>query len=699
MTGLLDDIVREATRLPQGTRRDNPPAAPARGTGEDMARSVPPGLARGLSAAGGFPIDIINHLLSGSAWLSNRALGRDDTPAQIPIGRAEDYRRLIDSGMAAIGADGVTNYRPQTLPGRMVEQAGEFGVPAILAPGAGLARGLGSLPGMARMGGVWAGAGAAQEAAGTGARELGVPPAMEAALRAAIAASLGLGGMHSMARNTNAARMVRERMQGISPQQLDDAGNLQQTSRDIGVPLVGGEALGQAGSRVQQLASDVMQSPQASALPRALEGRRAAVQNAVRDMGEQMSPGPLPPVAGIVDEVSRGARDVIQNARRERTAATSPDYRSAAGDPVDPNLISPLLRDLDREIAASGGRTALGGAVQEYRQAITPRANEPFNLGPVAQVQRETARGLYPGQSGAPRQGLPGLLDTQQRGVIGPVNQQLRDILEATNPTFARAQQNYRAMSPAVEELRSPGLLGALQKAVPETGSVPAAFNRQFGAIAPADATMTSPDVIARLFGEMRATAPNALPTLARQGLLGRLEQAGARGPIGASDPTIGARLAKLTVGPPGSQANENWRAVMSGIENSRNLPAGQLQTGFQNLMDVLRQTASIPGVGSPTNRRAMTAMEASRSPGATVMETANVMQGSLFAPLARQMRAMANAGTNRVLDRVLADPNNIERLRQLATLPIGSTRWQRAAVQIINTSTAIETGLNGQQE
>lgn len=695
--------------------------APRRGVAEDMARSIPPMISGGISTALGFPVDTINMLLGGSAWLTNRVTGRNDAPYQIPVGRGVDYRAGIDSGVRSVVGDDVSNYRPQTLPGRMVQQAGEFAIPAMLAPGVGMARGMATLPGMLRLGRNWGAAGAAQEAAGTGAREMGLPPEIEASIRAAIAASLGIGLSMPMARQQNASRIARENLDGVTPQEIEQAQRLQRTSQDIGVPLVGGEALGFPGQRVQQLASDVMRTPQGRELTAAMGRRQGQVQQAVEGFTGQIAPGPLPPAANIVDEVSRGARNVIQDARARRTMATSPDYRAAALDPVDPALLRPLLRELDQHIAEAGANNALGRALTDYRNRVAPpaapgptpgAATPPPGampmVGPLAQTYRETARGIYPAPSAAPQTGLPGLLGTQERGVIGPVNTQLRDILEATNPTFARAQETYRRMSPPIEELRSPGLFGGLQRALPETGSVPAALQRQMGAIAPTNPTMTTPQTIARLFGEManpnRTPAypptPLALPRLARQGLESEMHSALNAGGLGVTAPTVGARFALQTAGREGSRRAEgNWQAVMAGIERSQNLPEGQLQTGFQNLIDVLRRTGQIPGAGSPTHGRMATAREASRSPGAAALETTNLSRGSIFGTAADAMRNMANRGAYRILDRVLADPNNIDRLLELARLPVGSTRFQRIAATIINTGSAVQGGLDRQGE
>lgn len=123
----------------------------------------------------------------------------------------------------------------------------------------------------------------------------------------------------------NAAKMIKQAMQGKTEEEWKQADTLFQKAKDVGVSLMGPEAF-KGGSQVQQLASDVAASPAGGAKVREFTGNRAdQVQASVKQHLDRLGKD----VGGqeAANQVQEAADKVISNAQEFRTKAASPDYQ------------------------------------------------------------------------------------------------------------------------------------------------------------------------------------------------------------------------------------------------------------------------------------------------------------------------------------------------------------------------------------
>lgn len=124
----------------------------------------------------------------------------------------------------------------------------------------------------------------------------------------------------------NAAAMIKQAMQGKTPEQWAAAQKLLEQGQKVGIPLMGPEAF-QGGSQVQQLASDVAASPASGAKIRAFaEPRADQVQASIKDHMANIGRN----VGGqeAANQAQTAAEKVISNAQEFRTKAASPDYQA-----------------------------------------------------------------------------------------------------------------------------------------------------------------------------------------------------------------------------------------------------------------------------------------------------------------------------------------------------------------------------------
>lgn len=363
---------------------DEPSAAAKAGAFlKDVARSAESGVDAGVAGLIGAPNALIGLGEAGAGWAA-RKLGhlvgatpnseRPGAQSQPSIADGFPSAEAVSKSMEAQTGPA---YKPQTTAGEVAHTVGEF-APNALAGGGTIAQRAAQVvvPALA------------SEASGRVART--VAPELEGPARLVGGLVGGIGTAVAQAPR-GAAAVMREGLDGVSPEQLDRAQALMQSSRDLpggGVPLSLDEALnavtgGQA-TRASQLARVVANSGG--------EGQKIASEFYAARPGQVDAAGRAA-FQGVADQPAAPSAlgAAIQDAARTAVDQTPQgmaltEARQAAGPRITPEqagqVIQPELRQAyDRR---EGMRAAL--AEQDYRAA--ERAPEGIGIERTIPVER-----------------------------------------------------------------------------------------------------------------------------------------------------------------------------------------------------------------------------------------------------------------------------------------------------------------------
>jgi hypothetical protein len=211
-------------------------------------------------------------------------------------------------------------------------------------------------------------------------------------------AILGAAGGSLLRSPTAAAEsLVGRGVQGVTPQQWQQAETLIQNGRGIGVDITMPEAIQQVtngGTNLAALQRFAENSPQSADRMAAFMAPRAGqVRQAGENFFDTLAPATdTPSVLGM--NLQRAGRNAIGEVQGERTAATRPHYQATNGQAVPQPDMEAILRDIQQH-AGADQTGLLGGPLAELRQSLvaapgqpgTPATRTPV-MGPNGQVIR-----------------------------------------------------------------------------------------------------------------------------------------------------------------------------------------------------------------------------------------------------------------------------------------------------------------------
>jgi hypothetical protein len=384
--------------------------------------------------------------------------------------------------------------------------------------------------------------------------------------------------------------------------------------------------------------------------------------------------GPRPAPGAAADAAQAAAEAAVGALRGARSSAAAPFYQAADAQHVDAAAIGNLIDQLD---AITPGRgTALEAEIKKMRDALTtgriidpatgaPPVPDPITgitpagvpepltlIEPLSDLYRSTR-----GRIDAPIVARDAI-DSVVAGRIGPINDQLRAILE-TNPDFAAGQSTYRAMSPAVTAAeRSP--VGTIATAGREVG--PPRIEAMIRAFSDPEAIRQQD--IAFTARALNASNPAAFRGLVQVYLTNALErQLGKGGLAHASNPRVGA-MVQDALGKIPSQAAGNIEAMLRELAVPAGLNPDEVIAGWRDLMTTLDRTGRIPAAGSRTAMRAELAQAASANPVAVAADLAST---SPFRTFANWLSESTARGAYRDVARALVAPDSLAAMAELA--------------------------------
>jgi hypothetical protein len=387
--------------------------------------------------------------------------------------------------------------------------------------------------------------------------------------------------------------------------------------------------------------------------------------------------GPPRSPVQIVNNVQNTARSIIQDARAARTAASEPFFTAASGQTVSRYDMQQILGQIDAKIAEVGANSATGKALLKYRDQIARDGDFVRNvatgqmlrnpkIGPLYNTYKETRDTLAAGPVD-PKAPL-----NTTRAVLGPINQNTRDVL-TTNPDLSMGTFAYQMMSPRVNDLRQPELLGRLQKALPEdgTGNLSAAMTRQLDVIT--NPNIARPATIDRVFSEFGASRnPTAARDLAKLYFQNTLAKVGV--------PDSNARASRFVDELTGGNANTraNLEAVISNVARANGVNQAEAVQGWRVFTQTFDAAMERPAIGSRTGPRSeLTKQLESGGAAGTAVAAANLTKGSVLAPI---REALGRRRYGQLADALFGNEAGIDALARLAKLPPDSEA-ARAAV------------------
>ncbi|MGF3026508.1 hypothetical protein ACQVP2_27255 [Methylobacterium aquaticum] len=385
---------------------DHDPFGPEPSMLADVANSAGAGMIRGAASLPDLPQTMAELANAGTGWLAKQAARAilspfGEKPASdrgIDVARAtadmpslpkvQDFPKVGAGALAALeGATGKL-YEPQTTAGRYARTAAEF------VPGAGRSvLAFGILPGLASEG-------AGQIVEGT---------AAEAPARVAAGLLAGGGAAALKAARPGSNALMREALDGFTPEQIDAAGARMRTGIEAdGTNLTFGEALNQEtggrATRVSQLERVAANSPGGQALSELYAARPGQVEQAGRRAFDAVTPPTDAPSAlGLdIQDAARGA--LMQTPEGQALAAA----REAAGPRVTPLQAGETIQSELRGVLDRATQQRERQAAVDY--AAARAAPERFGIDRTVTVERPGEPSLVtldPGSAAPPRFAAP----------------------------------------------------------------------------------------------------------------------------------------------------------------------------------------------------------------------------------------------------------------------------------------------------
>lgn len=300
---------------------------PKVGAGEDVLRTIPGGLARGVTATAGVLGDAQNIGQRGFNWVADRALGvaqdmtgNDFGVAHHPHTQAVDHGILDGGGITSADLNhGVQDiagpyHEPQSWQGRAADTASGVAASTAIFPGSLLAKAM-------RIAVPTAGSAAAGEAT----RGTKYEPA------ARIAGLLAGGTLQNAGESIANAptRLMSKALAGTTPEQLADAIRLQQSAASLpggGIHITPPEALGSPGMLGLQHFAENAPAGRALAAP-IFADRPEAVARVVRALADRVAPADTAPAASAIRNQG-AAQGVLTQQRQAINATASPHYEA-----------------------------------------------------------------------------------------------------------------------------------------------------------------------------------------------------------------------------------------------------------------------------------------------------------------------------------------------------------------------------------
>lgn len=633
---------------------------------EDSVRGFGGGLIRGAAGTLGLVTDTI------PGFIANQVSGlegylRGETPDETKRRIAERRKSISEMSptLAAVARsigdnlstkgiqhniESVTGeaYVPQTRPGKFASTAGEF-VPGAMIPFSGPVRAanigrdalaFGVIPGL-----VSEGAGQAFEGS-----------AMETPARFAGGLAGGLGSAGAL-RNGVAPNMIRNAVDGVTPQQIDAAEQLFQRAYQAGQPMSRAEAL-QAVTQGRTGLGDLQHTVEGMGGMRDFYAARPA-QNEVA--ARQAFGGIAPQAAAdpfqLGPAIGSSAERIVTDVRQAINRATRPMY-DAAGQHLVPQQVH----------AAMMSDPLFAQTVNMIRHDPALNANVRAASDRSVRMYDEVAKQLEQRSQNAAQPLNPQANQTVS-AVTGSLGSDVKDIAIASDRAAVNGPSAYEAALANQARLRQQYLEPLLNGPIGKIAGRDTGTQKAINVLFPTSPLPNSAGEIGQAVGALSARNPMVARQLVRAHAEGLFNEATQR--LSSSGPTQtgGAKFAAIIRGNP--QQAANLEAAVRALPNG-----DQIWPGFNRFLENLEAQQFRQAIGSRTAFK-IPGVEDLKS-GGLANNAAQIVATGGFKWPQKALQGIQNWNVGRNLDelaRVLTDPAAGNYFRSIATAPRGSTK------------------------
>lgn len=633
--------------------------SPAVAQSDDILKGAAGGLVRGAAGLAGLPALAADYLTQASDRIAQRVTGQSDDEYRDQQQRRKDAR-LFPGALEALKPEGVQHgietvtgpaYVPTTRAGKFASAGAEFGVGGALGRASNLARnliGYGIVPGL-----LSEGAGQAFEGS-----------AMEAPARIAGAVAGGMGSAIAM-RPSTTGKMIRGAVDGVTPQQLDEAEALFQRAHQIGAPISRAEAI-QAVTNGATRIGDLQHTVEGMGGMKPFYSHRPAQNEAAaRRAFDELSPpngNPNPSQTGPA--VGQAAEDLIGDVTQAINRHTRPLYQAAEAQRVGPQVQQALISDplYARTLQEIRSDPALYRTIENLPDD---------SVGVIDLVQRrmreqaETAR--VPGQASTSNLAAANFEDARTMPLAAADTVTGSRPATATTPAIAG---NYEAARNTQQQLRQQYLEPLMNGPIGKLAGRDTTTKNAINALFPENPIPNSADEIMTSVSALAARNPRATRELVRAHAESVFNEASQRMAQGGFNQSGGAKFAAVLRGNP--QQADNLEAAVTAMS-----PHGRrIWQGFNDFLEVMEAQQFRQATGSRTAFK-IPGVEDMKSGGLANNAAQVIGSGGLKLPK-KVSDAIANWNVGRNLDeiaRLLTDPAAANQFRALATAPAGGSK------------------------
>lgn len=618
---------------------------------QDFVRSIPTGIAEGVTGLVGAPRGIVEGTHAGLEWLRGK-VGIEGEGPNIPV--VSDVTQFLqglpgevtsrfyptqqDADRAVQNVIG-DYYQPQGTAGEYGRTIGQFAGGAVV-------------PGSAatRVASVVVPAVASETA---GQLTDGTPAEPAARLAGALVGGLGVGGVSSM--RNGVGRVVQNATEGVTPQQLQLAEALRGRASQVGVPLTNAEALQQVTggatglSRVQRVVEGANQR-----IPQMMALRPQQTQTAIARVLDQVAPETQG--SQVATRAQEGANQVLNTLRQRVNESAQPFYDRLPGQTLAPDVFAQLEANPSYMAAQ---REVMGDP--ELAALLTGAPDDLSTVMLVKQQLDTMAENARPGamnpQGNNTRAAVRDDAAALARALGGEASPDFRMALE----TGATGRQAF------VDPVRS-GPIGRIANQNEVTPNLQGQTSALFPA-APYEGQAAETAQALRLLSEVD---PSISPSLVRQHLAQQAAEA-TQDLSGGANQFGGANFAARVFGNP-----QQRETIMGAVD----VAAPQASRDVRDLVEVLAATGQRERAGSNTtfnNELTQALREGNLAQGAASV-AAN--PPSFFGRLARGLDERVARGNNeRLAEILLGDPRAFsEIVMKSAKAPRGTNRLRLLA-------------------
>lgn len=481
------------------------------------------------------------------------------------------------------------------------------------------------------------------------------------------------GANLAAAARPQSSSLAKEAMEGVTPEAMARATELQASAKSQGVDMDIAQALGAVGAPNSNLKTlrDVIANTSSGDKVKATLREQPLQLEQLAGKVEEALPGPTVGRNAAANQVTQAATDALEAAKKARTEAVRADYAKAGT--IKSNQVSALIRTIDQQANAPGASTALKSTAESLKsklQALQGTGTNKSVYGVGAKdvaaldidVALSDAMGAY---KGSPTY----LADPRGTGQVKRLGATLNKQFQTFSPSIAAAEAKYAQISRDIVNPLKQGPVGQIAGRagyLEDKQSPAAALENLFKRGSDPKVPEASRE-IPRLVNELRKSDPEAVPGAVKEFLRGRLNAAFSSEPGTTVAAPIGARDSA-------SKLYDSLFKTKSQMQGLRDMTAGTARSMGLSAEEVVKTVkgmenfAQITRALSNTTADGMDWKEVARLGGRSKIATAARTFGMIpFNQAANRLEEAVLAKTFRQFDDILTNPDGLRMLQELS--------------------------------